>query len=120
MVITQKMTIGPAPDFAIHSGKVLCYHRISVTVAVNENRPYKRSIANQSMLMAICELKQILSVIDIVSDTSVQWHKDTGLGGDVTSPRGKASFFYRLLEAMPKEFVDMLHDGFRQIFTENL
>ena len=73
MIITQKMTIGPAPDFAIHSGKVLCYHRISVSVEAYGNRAYKRSIANQSMLMSICELKQILHVIDIVPDTSVQW-----------------------------------------------
>jgi hypothetical protein len=120
VVITQKMTLGPAPDFVIHKGKILCYHRISVTVDVYGNRAYKRSIANQSMLMAICELKQILSVIDIVQDTAVQWRKHLGLRGDVTSPRGTASFFYRLLETTPKEFVDMLHDGFRQLFTENL
>ena len=119
MLITQKMTIGPAPDFAIHSGKVLCYHRISVTVAVNENRPFKRSIANQSMLMVICELKQILSVIDIVPDTSVQWPSDRDLIGEVRTLKGRGTFFYKLFEGTLKDVASSLHAEFIGIFMKN-
>ena len=118
-MITQKMTIGPAPDFAIHSGKVLCYHRISVIVAVNENRSYKRSIANQSMLMAICELKQILSVIDIVPDTSVQWSSDRDLIGVVRTLKGRCTLHYRIFSGVPKEFLRALHADFKDLFVKN-
>ena len=119
MVITQKMTIGPAPDFAIHSGKVLCYHRISVSVEAYGNRSYKRSIANQSMLMAICELKQILSVIDIAPDTSVQWSSDRDLIGEVGTMKGRASFFYILFEGASKNVTISLHTDFRVLFMKN-
>ncbi len=118
-MITQKMTIGSAPDFAIHSGKVLCYHRISVSVAVNENRSYKRSIANQSMLMAICELKQILSVIDLVPDTSVQWSSDRDLIGEVRTMKGRGTLHYRIFSGVPKEFLRALHADFKDLFVKN-
>jgi hypothetical protein len=119
VVITQKMTIGPAPDFVIHKGIILCYHRISVTVDVYGNRAYKRSIANQSMLLAICELKQILSVINISQGTRVQWSSDHALFGEVKTLNGRCTFFYMSFEGILRDVACSLHRDFTDLFIKN-
>ena len=71
------------------------------------------------MLMAICELKQILSVIDIVPDTSVQWSSDRDLIGVVRTLKGRCTLHYRIFSGVPKEFLRALHADFKDLFVKN-
>ena len=69
--------------------------------------------------MAICELKQILSVIDLVPDTSVQWSSDRDLIGEVRTMKGRGTFFYKLFEGALKNVTSSLHTDFRALFMRN-
>ena len=68
------------------------------------------------MLMSICELKQILSVIDLAPDTSVQWSSDRDLIGEVRTMKGRGTFFYMLFEGALKKVTSSLHTDFRALF----
>ena len=93
-VKNQKVRIGAAPDFVVHIGKELCFHTFAITLSVNGLRPYRRVISHQSLKQIVCELKQVLNVIELRDESEIIWLPENPQIGEVVTTRGVAAFVY--------------------------
>ena len=115
----QKIRIGDAPDFVVHIGKELCFHTFAITLSVNGLRPYRRIISHQSLKQIVCELKEVLKVIELRDESDIIWLPENPQTGEVVTKKGVAAFVYSCSDRLPREIYASLSASFQRLLTED-
>ena len=118
-VKNQKVRIGAAPDFVVHIGKELCFHTFAITLSVNGLRPYRRIISHQSLKQIVCELKEVLKVIELRDESDIIWLPENPQSGEVVTKKGVAAFVYTCSGRLPREIIASLSASFQRLLTED-
>jgi hypothetical protein len=69
----NEIKIGNGPDFVVHVGTQICYHKATIVISVQGTEPYKLTASHQSMIQLIHDIKNILRVTQILPNELTKW-----------------------------------------------
>lgn len=92
---SNKIKIGPGPDYRMYAGQRLYHHQASITIKLNDAIPYALSLSSASMVELAKTLKEKLLVIDWTAQCKPSWSTIDDLIGLFLTTRGETTIAYR-------------------------
>ena len=116
----QELNIGVGPDFVIRVGQEILYHKVELLVAVQNHKPYTKTLAHQSMMQLIREIKSASSVIQIKNTMNLKWHHAPLPSGTLHGAAGQIAVNYHCPDVLPPiQFMNM-NDDFKRLCRKYL
>jgi hypothetical protein len=116
----NEIKIGSGPDFVVHVGTQICYHKATIVISVQGAEPYKLTASHQSMIHLIHDIKDILRVIQIRPNELTKWDVLTPVTGRFATATGAAAVTYTCPGLLPLSHASTLSVRFKALLDAGL